>query len=58
MYFFCIFICSTIFMSTLHLSKDLVVHHQEFIVVYCITQFCTVHYDKLLMMNDKIFRNM
>ena len=29
-------------MSTLHVSKDLVSNHQEFIVVYCITQLCTV----------------
>ena len=39
---FCIFIYSTIFMSTLHVSSDLVVHHQEYNVVYCITQLCTI----------------
>ena len=32
---------STIFMSTLYVSKDRVVRHQEFIVVYCITQLST-----------------
>ena len=36
MYF--LYIYSTIFMSTLHVSKDLVVHHQDFIIMYCITQ--------------------
>ena len=30
------------FMSTLHVSNDRVVHHQELIVVYCITQLCTI----------------
>ena len=39
---FYIFIYSTIFISTLHVSKDRVVHHQEFIIVYCITQLCTI----------------
>ena len=39
---FYIFIYSTIFMSTLHVSDDRDVHHQELIVVYCITQLCTI----------------
>ena len=34
-------IYSTIFISTLHVSNDRVVHNQEFIVVYSITQLCT-----------------
>ena len=42
MHFLDVFIYSTIFMSTLHVSKDRVVHHQELIVVYCITQLCTI----------------
>ena len=41
MHFF-IFIYSTIFMSILHVSNNLVLHHQEFIVVYCFTQLCTI----------------
>ena len=37
-----IFIYSTIFMSTLHVSKDRVVHYQGSIVVYSITQLCRI----------------
>ena len=29
-------------MSTLRVSKNLVVHHHEFIIVCCITQLCTI----------------
>ena len=39
---FYIFIYSTIFISTLHFSNDRIVHHQEFVVVYCITQLCAI----------------
>ena len=37
-----LYIYSTIFMSTQQVSKVRVVHHQELIVVYCITQLCTI----------------
>jgi hypothetical protein len=37
-----IFINSTIFMSTLHVLNDQVFHHQQFIVVYSITQLYTI----------------
>ena len=36
------------FMSTLHVSKDRAVHHQQLIVVYCITQLC-----KIVLQGDK-----
>ena len=41
MHFF-MFMYSTIFISTLHVSNYRVVHHQAFIVVYCITQLYTI----------------
>ena len=31
---------------------NLVVHHQEHSIIYCSTQFGTVYYAVLLMMND------
>ena len=42
MQFIYIYIYSTIFMSTLHVSNDRAVHHQQLIVVHCITQLCTL----------------
>ena len=63
---FNIFIYSTIFMSTLHVSNDFVDHPQEFFVVYFVQHSSAygravlykVHYEKLLRMIDKIVRNM
>ena len=63
---FNIFIYSTIFMSTLHVSNDLVDHPQEFFVVYFVQHSSAygrallykLQYDRLLMTIDKIVRNM
>ena len=41
----CTHFCSYLFhnfISTLHVSNDQVVHHQQFVVVYCIIQPCTI----------------
>ena len=43
---------STVFRLLYTFRTNLLIHHQEHGIIYCITQLGTVYYAVLLMMND------